>query len=816
MARHQTTLVFGLLLALACLGVKSALAPAAPAGIQNTASQAVATASGVIKAEANLVLVDVIATDKKGDYIQDLQQKEFHVFEDDVEQKTTSFSHGADIQPNAPQSQRYMVLFFDDSTMNPADQMRARQAAAKFVERTASPNRMMAVVDFGGTLNVAQNFTADGDRLQRAVANVKYSAVQSNEPMTSVQVASLSGPPLLSTMASNDFAARSALLAMRELAKMLLTVPGRKTLILFSGGFPLTPDRQSELTATTDALNKANIAVYPVDVRGLVVSASPTSGLRIPFLPGFALGVNYDGVDSTFPHLPGLWAALAMPPDPNPQRGGTGGGVGGGTGGAGAGGRGGVSGGGTSGGGTGGGRGGTGGTSGGTSGGKGGTGGAGAGKGGSGGTSGGKGGGGTTTSGGRGGAGATGYNPNANLSVICNSIMASQDPRCATLQTLNNIPPSVATNQQVLYALASATGGFPIFNTNDFLAGLDKIAKELNEYYILGYVPPSQTHDGRYHRIRVKVDRGGVNVRARNGYFDVKSRDLLAGRPEEKALEAQAASPQAGDIPVTMSAPYFYTGPGIARVNLAASFPASSIDFEKQKGNFHSQINILGIAYRPDGSVGARFSDNLKLDYDKKAFKEASQGSLPYQTVFDIAPGKYTLKLVLSTGGQKFGKYELPLTVEAFSGNEFALAGPALSNQLVPVSQLSVNMDEALLEERTPLLFKGMQIVPSSDNHFAKSDEPVFYVELYDPILKREIPRMGVLFDIVNRKTNQQVYSSNTVPIDNYIQKGNPLVPLGLKLPISDLAPGDYRFEIRGRDSAGNASPVRSADFSVE
>jgi len=817
MTRHQVALVSGLLLALACLGVKSALAPAVLSGMQNAAPQAVSTAPGVITAEANLVLVDVIATDKKGNYIQDLEQKEFHVFEDDVEQKTTSFSHGADIQPNAPQPQRYMVLFFDNSTMDAADQMRARQAAGKFVERTASPNRMMAVVDFGGTLNVAQNFTADGDRLKSAVAGVKVSAVQSNEPAAGVQVASLGGPPLLST-ASNDFGARTMLLAMRGLAKMLQSVPGRKTLVLFSSGFPLTADRQSELTATTDALNKANVAVYPVDVRGLVASSSPTSGLRFPVLPGFETDEASEDAEASFRHLGGLLASLSMSLDPQ-RPGGGGGGAGGGTGGAGGGGgrgaSGGVAGGGTTGGGTSGGRGGTGGTSGGTSGGRGGgTTGAGAGKGGAGGTSGGRGGSTGGTPGGRGNVGPSPFN--SNPAAFCSSILSSQDPRCATWRLLNTLPTSVATNQQILYAVASATGGFPIFNTNDFLAALDKIAKEMNEYYILGYVPPSQAHDGRYHRIRVKVDRGGVNVRARNGYFDVKSRDMLAGRPEEKTLEAQAASPQAGDIPVTMRAPYFYTAPGIARVNLAVSFPASSIDFEKQKSNFHSEINVLGVAYRPDGSVGARFSDNVKLDYDKKEFKEASKGSLPYQTVFDIAPGKYTLKLVLSAGSQKFGKYELPLTIDAFSGNEFTLAGPALSNQLVPVSELSVSMDEALLEERTPLLFKGMQIVPSPDNRFAKSEQPVFYVELYDPILKRDLPRVGVLFDIVNRKTNQQVYSSNTVPIDDYIQKGNPLVPLGLKLPIDDLAPGDYRFEIRGRDSVGHVSPVRSADFSIE
>jgi VWFA-related protein len=788
MSRHHLTVTLGLFTALGWLGLASATAPAAPAGAQNPSPQAVQNVPVVIKAEANLVLVDAVATDKKGNYIKDLEQKEFHVFEDDAEQKISSFSRAADIQPNAPQQQRYMVLFFDNSTMAPSDQRQAREAAAKFVESTASPNRQMAVVDFGGVLRVAQNFTSDGDQLRRAIGGVKFAAVQPNASGQSMQLASLGAPSL--GLRQSDFAARSVLLTIRELAKTLRAVPGRKTLILFSSGFALTPERQSELTATIDALNKANIAVYPVDVRGLATTANPGMDLSNPSgRPGFPPRSFLHDTDSPFPHQPGLVAALMMPPDPDPQRPGGGGGGGG----AGGGGNPGAGGGGKP----------------------------GAGGGGNPGTGGGGkpgAGGGTNPSGGRGGGNTPpNNNPTFNPADPCSGPDAFQSPLCAGRQIIPTMPESVATNQQVLYALAAGTGGFTIFNSNDFLKGLEKVAKEMNEYYILGYVPPNQTHDGSYHKIRVKVDRGGVNVRSRNGYFDVKSPDLLAGKPEGQVLEERAANPQPGDIPVSLRAPYFYIAPGVARVNLALSIPGASVDFEKQKGKFLSKVNVLGIAYREDGSVSARFSDTVKLDYEKKEVKEFSKGSFDYQTTFNIAPGKYTLKLVLSAGGEKFGKYETPLVVDPFSGNEFTLGGPALSDKLVPVSQLTVSMDEALLEERPPLVFKGMQVVPSPNNRFEKSAHPVFYVEVYDPVLRNsDAPRVGILYDIVNRKTSERVYSSNTILINELVQQGNPLVPLGLKLAIDQLQVGDYRLEVRGRDSDGHVSPVRSADFSVE
>jgi hypothetical protein len=86
-----------------------------------------------IKAETNEVRVDVVVTDKKGNYITDLTQKDFKVYEDNKEQPVNSFSFGAD--PNAPvKSQRhYLVLFFDTTSMDLSDQPRARGAAAKFI-----------------------------------------------------------------------------------------------------------------------------------------------------------------------------------------------------------------------------------------------------------------------------------------------------------------------------------------------------------------------------------------------------------------------------------------------------------------------------------------------------------------------------------------------------------------------------------------------------------------------------------------------------------------------------------------------------------
>src|SRR5438874_1240490 len=241
--------------------------------------------SVTIKKETKLVLVDAVVIDKKGNYVRDLTQNEFKVYEDNKEQAVSSFSSGAEAttQPNG--QRHYLILFFDNSTMAAPDQIQARGAAQKFIEANAGPDRLMAVVDFGGSLRIVQNFTASSLLLRAAVSGIKGSAVDPNAPPSdaAVTVASNALPTMGMSSLSNaaaDFGARTMLLAVRSVAKNLRSIPGRKMMILFSGGFPLTPENESELTATIDACNKSNVAIYAVDARGLAAPVPGGSALR--------------------------------------------------------------------------------------------------------------------------------------------------------------------------------------------------------------------------------------------------------------------------------------------------------------------------------------------------------------------------------------------------------------------------------------------------------------------------------------------------------------------------------------------------------
>jgi VWFA-related protein len=704
--------------------------------------QAVPDSGVVIQSETRVVLVDTIVTDKKGDYVRNLAAKDFKVYEDNKEQAIKSFSFEAGVASPANPQQRYVVLFFDNSTMNFGAQAQARTAAAKFIDSNAGPNRMIAIVNFGGALQIAQNFTDNVERLKAVVSGTKFSTVAPNGD---------SSVPGLSRAAA-DFGARDMLLALRSLAKNLNSVSGRKTLILFSGGFPLTAERISEVTATIDTCNKSNVAVYPVDARGLV---APTAM-------------------SIFPNR-GLVASLAFFPGSLSFFQGRGGGGAAPTGGGPAGGRGGS----------------------------------------------------TTTApapaprpspapapapsptSGRGGAPV---NPVMNPAMI--------PPNQARNALIPKMPETPLDNQLVMHMLADGTGGFVIRNTNDLLAGLEKIGKEMNEYYVLGYTPP-ESDEGSCHSLRVKVDQGGTTVRARTGYCNAKPHDLLTrDQPVEKALESRVAGAQAGNLAGSIQLPYFYTASNIARVNVAMEIPGTAMKFDKQKGKFHAEMNLLGIAYKPDGSVAARFSDTVKRDFEEKKQMEAFE-KVPfhYENQFDVASGTYNLKVAFSSGGENFGKLEAPLVIDAWQDKEFTISGLALSNQIRPTTDLTTSMlDQSLLDDRTPLVTQGVQVIPAGSNKFSKTAPPLFYVELYEPMVRQATDQklaVGLQIRVLDRKSGEERFNTGLMRVDLPEKSENPMYPLGERIPVDKISSGQYVVEVQAV-SMGGTMVKRTADFDLE
>ncbi len=255
----------------------------------------------VIKANAELVLTNVVVRDKKtGEFVRGLSKDDFKVYENGKQQRLSTFDFqsvematplneatvsglaaGATgdgtkavvvAKPEDLRNHRLIIFFFDLTSMQPEDLDRAVEAARTFLKTKMQPADLVALVSLGDTLNVDQDFTADKDALAREVGAYNGTEGQgSAEGATSNsnQVEDASGyTPDESEY--NDINTDRELFALRAIANSVEKIGVKKSLLYFSGG--ITRDgieNQASLRAATNAAVRANMAIYSVDTRGL-------------------------------------------------------------------------------------------------------------------------------------------------------------------------------------------------------------------------------------------------------------------------------------------------------------------------------------------------------------------------------------------------------------------------------------------------------------------------------------------------------------------------------------------------------------------
>jgi VWFA-related protein len=290
-------------------------APASSPAQQTPAQQAAAhQSSAVLRSSSDLVRIDVEVTDKSGKPIKGLTANQFMITDEGKPRAITSFSY-ADIEaietaaagdtkpivvsvdndgPNSPSAdaisdalrdRRLIVLFFDLTSMQTDDLIRAHDAADKFVKQQMTRADVVAIVVFSTRLNVLANFTNDRTVLNKAIAQLTpdnsanlasplYAAAANGEYDVQEYTGAAYTPD---ETEFNVFNTDQKLAAVEGLADVLSGIPGRKALVEFTGGITQTgEENRTQLRAATDAANRADVSIYSIDSRGLL--AAPPGG----------------------------------------------------------------------------------------------------------------------------------------------------------------------------------------------------------------------------------------------------------------------------------------------------------------------------------------------------------------------------------------------------------------------------------------------------------------------------------------------------------------------------------------------------------
>jgi VWFA-related protein len=297
------------------------LAVSAGPGVLAGQQQQPPPAAPSFRSSVNLVLVDVVVRDRKGAIVTGLTRDDFQLIEDGKPQQILTFAFeqiegnsqpiesasllagsaasaavprvaapaaapaAAAATPSAPLTSedvaghRLLTLLFDTSSMQPEDVQKATDEAIKWVDEKMTAADLVAVATIGSTLQVLSDFTSNKEEVHAvlqafsAADGTAYAAVDASTQASDEATANATDDSTTTDVSAQEldtFNNDVRLRALKTLAEAMAPIQQKKAILYFSSGMQRNgTDNQIELRAATNAAVRANVAIYPIDSRGL-------------------------------------------------------------------------------------------------------------------------------------------------------------------------------------------------------------------------------------------------------------------------------------------------------------------------------------------------------------------------------------------------------------------------------------------------------------------------------------------------------------------------------------------------------------------
>jgi VWFA-related protein len=198
--------------------------------------------------------------------------------------------------------------------------------------------------------------------------------------------------------------------------------------------------------------------------------------------------------------------------------------------------------------------------------------------------------------------------------------------------------------------LTSETGGLFIRNVNDIAAGVQRVLDEDQDFYLLGYVPEGTTFAARnpkYHAITVRVNRPGLRVRSRKGFFG--RTDPPAGLSADRMLAAVTSPFAGGDIRLRLSSFFGRSRDGGTVVQSMMHVDPHGLTFTADaEGTRTAQIEVLAMTFGENGMVADQLRRRYTVRFTPDRFAVALQHGFVYNLRLPVKrPGPYQLRIAL-------------------------------------------------------------------------------------------------------------------------------------------------------------------------
>jgi VWFA-related protein len=317
--------------------------------------------------------------------------------------------------------------------------------------------------------------------------------------------------------------------------------------------------------------------------------------------------------------------------------------------------------------------------------------------------------------------------------------------------------------RDTLIVLANETDGRAIVNRNDLDSGLRQVVRDSSGYYLIGYNSTQSPTDGKFHEIRVRVKRPGVQVRARKGYWAYTAEDAARATDAASARPANTVPPEVEQALASMAAP---------RGRRARTWVGTS----RAEGG----KTLVTFSWEPmaatagPGSIAGPDPEQVSLTALAPSGQPYFRGRVPARTSvsFEAAPGPLQLRYNIETGeGRLVDSDTRELSVPDYSAPEVRLSTPRVFRGRTPRDMQAARTNPTA--------------APTAAREFSRAERLLIRLSAYGP--GDQPPALTA--KLLNRAGKAMA----DIPVKPLADS-----PGGfeVELPLASLAHGDYLIEL--------------------
>lgn len=327
-----------------------------------------------------------------------------------------------------------------------------------------------------------------------------------------------------------------------------------------------------------------------------------------------------------------------------------------------------------------------------------------------------------------------------------------------------------------LRTLAEQTDGRAIVSQNDLDKGLRQIVHDSSAYYLLGYGSPQAGSDGRFHEIKVRVKRPGVQVRSRRGYWSLTADEVARAVAPPKLGPPPAVEAALAAIGVSERRRLIRTWVGMApgeNGSTRVTFVWEPVPLPPgTRGETAARVSLVA-------------SGDARDPYFRGWIPEATPaaGAGPKRVVFDAAPGALELRLAIEDAkAQVLDREVREITVADLSASRTTMSTPEVFR--------------ARTAREWQLLAADGDAIPRPEREFRRTDRLLVRVGAWggssaSSVTARLLNRSGQQMSVLS--VSPSAIAGRTHHVD---------------VPLASLAIGEYLIEITAQGDAGETTEL--------